>query len=108
MTILASPTPHPVILEAVNTFRGEGLAWDRVIEGVEKAWISLLIPKHQRGVSFGGLALVSAGAGLLGNGACGWWLAQHGTTVFLVLAASAIIGAGLTWMVRPMSASSAA
>ena len=79
-----------------------------VIEGVEKAWISLLIPKHQRGVSFGGLALVSAGAGLLGNGACGWWLAQHGTTVFLVLAASAIIGAGLTYMVRPMHVSSAA
>ena len=71
-----------------------------VIEGVEKTWISLLIPKNQRGVSFGGLALVGAGAGLLGNGACGLWLAHYGTTVFFILAASAIIGAGLTWIVR--------
>ena len=69
-----------------------------MLDGVEKAWVSLLVPKQQRGVSFGALAMVTAVAGLIGNGACGLWLAQQNTLVFAGLALSAMLGAGLLWL----------
>ncbi len=69
-----------------------------VLDGVEKAWLSLLVPKAQRGVTFGALALVTAGAGLIGNGACGWWLAMQSNLVFAALAMAAMLGASLLWL----------
>jgi MFS family permease len=69
-----------------------------VIDGVEKAWISLLVPKSQRGVTFGALSLVTAIAGLIGNGACGLWLANQGNLVFAALALTAMLGAALLWL----------
>jgi MFS family permease len=69
-----------------------------VLDGVEKAWMSLLVPKTQRGVTFGALALVTAGAGLIGNGACGLWLAMQSHLVFAALAMAAMLGAALLWL----------
>jgi MFS family permease len=65
------------------------------LDGVEKAWLSLLVPKQQRGVTFGALAIVTALAGFVGNGACGLWLAQQSTLVFGGLALATLLGVSL-------------
>lgn len=74
------------------------------LDGVEKAWISTLVPRDRRGTAFGALALAGATAGVIGNGACGLWLAAHGTAMFLVLAGAAIVGAVWT-LLRTTSSS---
>ncbi len=62
-------------------------------EGAEKSWIATLAPKHERAVSFGALALVSAVAALAGNAACGLLLATWGAQIFLVLGGLAVLAA---------------
>ena len=62
-------------------------------EGAEKSWIASLAPKHERAVSFGALALLSAIAALAGNAACGLLLASWGAHIFLVLGGLAVLAA---------------
>lgn len=61
-------------------------------EGSEKAWFAGLLPAEERAVGFGALALVTAGAGLVGNAAAGLLLAFHGAWVLYILAVLALAG----------------
>ena len=65
-------------------------------EGAEKTWLADVAPRDQRAVSFGALALLGAGAGLIGNAVCGGLLALWGPGVFLGLAAALALGAAAT------------
>ncbi|MCS6969537.1 MAG: MFS transporter [Planctomycetes bacterium] len=76
-----------------------GLLWGLIqgaLEGTEKTWLAELAPAAERGLAFAALALVGAGAGLLGNAACGWVLAHGGPGVFAVLALCCLAGVLLT------------
>jgi MFS family permease len=55
-------------------------------EGAEKSWLASIAPKDERALSFGALALVSAGAGLAGTSACGVGLRYLGAPTFFLSA----------------------
>lgn len=65
-------------------------------EGAEKTWLAELAPRAERGVTYGALALLTAGAGLIGNTVCGLQLANHLPLVFLGLGAAMVAGTALT------------
>lgn len=60
-------------------------------EGAEKSWVASLAAKSERATAFGALALVGAGAVLVGNGGGGWLLAVWGPEIFLVLAGLCLV-----------------
>ncbi|GDY12195.1 MFS transporter [Planctomycetota bacterium] len=66
-------------------------------EGAEKAWLADHAPKSERAIAFGALALVTAAAGLIGNGVVGLLLATVGPIGFLGLAGAGLLGVVLTW-----------
>ena len=65
-------------------------------EGAEKTWLADRAPREERALTFGAMALVSAGSALVGNALCGWLLMVWGPQVFAVAAVVAVIGALLT------------
>jgi MFS family permease len=65
-------------------------------EGAEKTWLAERAPREERALTFGAMALVSAGSALLGNALCGWLLMVWGPQVFAVAAVIAVAGAVLT------------
>lgn len=75
---------------------GAGIAFGifaGLTDGAEKTWLATIAQKTERAVTFGALALITAGAILLGNAICGGLLALWGPLVFLVLASALTIGA---------------
>jgi MFS family permease len=72
-----------------------GLGWGAVsgaTEGAEKALLAQLAPAGERALSFGALALVSAGGAMAGSGLCGLGLENWGVSIFLVPASMMIFG----------------
>jgi MFS family permease len=64
-------------------------------EGSEKALLADLAPKHERGLTFGAMALLTAGAGLAGNAVIGAGLMWMGPHIFLFGAATPLLGMAL-------------
>ena len=73
-------------------------------EGAEKTWLAMLAPRSERAVTFGALALITAGAVLAGNAVCGGLLAWWGPLVFTGLAAALVLGVIGTLGSKPTSA----
>jgi len=69
-------------------------------DGAEKTWLATIAPKAERAVTFGAMALITAGAVLAGNAVCGGLLALWGPLVFMILAGALVIGALGTLGVR--------
>lgn len=65
-------------------------------EGAEKTWLAECAPREERALTFGALALLSAGSALVGNALCGWLLVVWGAQIFAVAAAVVVVGALLT------------
>lgn len=65
-------------------------------EGAEKTWLAERAPREERALTFGAMALVSAGSALAGNALCGWLLMVWGPQIFAVAAVVAVVGALLT------------
>ena len=65
-------------------------------EGAEKTWLAERAPREERALTFGAMALVSAGSALFGNALCGWLLMAWGPQIFAVAALIAVVGALLT------------
>ena len=73
-----------------------GLGWGALsgaTEGAEKALLSQLAPMEERALSFGALALVSAGGAIVGSGMCGLGLERWGAMVFAIPGILLILGA---------------
>ena len=62
-------------------------------DGAEKTWLAGIAGKAERAITFGALALITAGAVLAGNAVCGVMLAWWGPVVFLILAGALGVGA---------------
>jgi len=69
-------------------------------EGAEKTWLAEGAPQHERALTFGAMALLTAIVGLIGNAACGFLLAHWGPQVFLPMAAICVAGVVATMGVR--------
>ena len=61
-------------------------------EGAEKTWLAECAPRHERALTFGAMALLTAIVGLIGNTACGFLLVHWGSHVFLPMAAICVAG----------------
>jgi MFS family permease len=60
-------------------------------DGIEKTWLATIAPKSERALAYGALALLIAGAGIIGNSVCGLLLAHLGQQVFWIFAVSAAV-----------------
>ncbi|MBA3685671.1 MAG: MFS transporter [Planctomycetes bacterium] len=73
-----------------------GLAWGIVgglTEGAEKAWLVSVAAPNERATTFGALALLTAGAALIGSSGCGLGLSAVGPLIFLAPAVAMTVGA---------------
>ena len=73
-----------------------GLAWGvmaGLTEGAEKAWIASLAAVEERATTFGALALLVAGAALIGSAGCGFGLEHCGAWILVVPALALALGA---------------
>ena len=72
-----------------------GAAWGvlaGLTEGAEKTWLAELAPQAERALAFGAMALLGAGAALIGSSAVGAGLAVWGPRVFLLPAVCLALG----------------